>query len=144
MRTFLMLAALLLAPGASGAQESAIGRWKTIDEATGMPKPVVEIRQGHDGRLGGKVVEILDLKGGPDPACRECRGASKGKPIKGLTIILRDLKPAGPGKWEGGRVPDQENGKDYKARPELPDGGRKLGMSGCIAFLCRQQVWVRQ
>ena len=27
---------------------------------------------------------------------------------------------------------------------ELLDGGRKLGMSGCIAFICRQQAWVRE
>ena len=43
-----------------------------------------------------------------------------------------------------GRVLDPENGKDYKAKLELLEGGRKLGMSGCIAFICRQQVWVRQ
>jgi uncharacterized protein (DUF2147 family) len=41
-------------------------------------------------------------------------------------------------------VLDPENGKTYKSKLELLDGGRKLGMSGCIAFLCRQQVWVRQ
>lgn len=37
----------------------------------------------------------------------------------------------------------QENGKTYKAKLELLDRGRKLGMSGCIGFLCRQQVCLR-
>ena len=142
MRTHLF-PLLMLLPLAAGAQDSAVGRWKTIDDATGKPKSVVEITQARDGRLSGKVVEILDLKDGPDPACKECRGANHGKPIKGLTILW-GLKPAGNGKWDGGRVLDPENGKDYKAKLELLDGGRKLGMSGCIAFFGRQQVWVRQ
>lgn len=133
----------LLLPGAAFAQHSATGRWTTIDDATGTPKSVVEIQPGHDGRLIGKVVEILDLKDGPDPACKACKGANRGRPIKGLTILW-GLAPAGDGRWDGGRVLDPENGKDYKARLELLDGGRKLGMSGCIAFLCRQQVWVRR
>ena len=139
----MLLPILMLLPFASNAQDGAVGRWKTIDDATGKPKSVVEIQQGRDGRLTGKVVEILDLKDGPDPACKECRGANRGKPIKGLTILW-GLKAAESGKWDGGRVLDPENGKDYKARLELLDGGCKLGMSGCIAFLCRQQVWVRQ
>ena len=139
----MLLPILMLLPFATSAQDGAVGRWKTIDDATGKPKSVVEIQQGRDGRLTGKVVEILDLKDGPDPACKECRGANRGKPIKGLTILW-GLQAAESGKWDGGRVLDPENGKDYKARLELLDGGRKLGMSGCIAFLCRQQVWVRQ
>ena len=136
---------LLLLAAATGAQSpsSAVGRWKTIDDATGKAKSIVEIYQAKDGRLAGKVVEILDLKDGPNPACDECKGANQGKPIKGM-LILWGLRPDGAGKWSGGRVLDPENGKDYKAKLELLDGGRKLGMSGCIAFICRQQVWLRE
>ena len=136
-------ASLLLALAApAAAQDAPLGRWKTIDDATGKVKSVVEIYQAKDGRLAGKVVEILDLKDGPNPACDKCTGNNRGKPIKGL-VILWGLSADGAGKWSGGRVMDPENGKDYKARLELLDGGRKLGMSGCIAFLCRQQVWLR-
>ena len=137
-------ASLLLALAApAAAQDAPLGRWKTIDDATGKAKSVVEIYQAKDGRLAGKVVEILDLKDGPNPACDECKGANQGKPIKGM-LILWGLRPDGAGKWSGGRVLDPENGKDYKAKLELLEGGRKLGMSGCIAFLCRQQVWLRE
>ena len=136
---------LLLLAAATGAQppSSAVGRWKTIDDATGKAKSIVEIYQAKDGRLAGKVVEILDLKDGPNPACDECKGANQGKPIKGM-LILWGLRPDGAGKWSGGRVLDPENGKDYKAKLELLDRGRELGMSGCIAFVCRQQLWVRE
>ena len=58
-------------------------------------------------------------------------------------VILWGLKSNGPGKWNGGTVLDPENGKTYKSKIELLEA-RKLGMSGCIAFICRQQVWIRQ
>lgn len=142
MRTIALIALLAL-PMLAQAQDSPVGRWKTIDDATGKVKSVVEIQQSRDGSYAGRVVEILDTKDGPNPACDKCKGALKGKPIKGMTILWA-LKPDGKGKWSGGHVLDPENGKTYKSKLELLDGGRKLGMSGCIAFLCRQQVWVRQ
>ena len=138
----LALLALLSLPLSVSAEEP-VGRWKTIDDATGKPKSVVEIYRAKDGSHAGRVVEILDTKDGPNPACDKCKGANHNKPIKGM-VILWGLKPDGAGKWAGGRVLDPENGKDYKAKLELLDGGRKLGMSGCIAFICRQQVWIRQ
>ena len=135
---------LLLAASAIEAQSnaSAIGRWKTIDDATGKPEAVVEIYQAKDGRLAGKVVEILATAHGPNPICDKCKGARHGKPVKGM-VTLWGLSESG-GHWSGGRVLDPKNGKDYKAKLELLDGGRKLGMSGCVAFLCRQQVWLRE
>lgn len=139
----LVLTALLSLPFQSSAQDSLAGRWKTVDDATGKTKSIVEIHTARDGSIAGRVAEIVDTKDGPNPVCKECKGALHGKPIKGMTILW-GLKPDGTGKWAGGRVLDPENGKDYKAKLELLDGGRKLGMSGCIAFICRQQVWIRQ
>lgn len=142
MRTIALIALLAL-PMLAQAKDSPVGRWKTIDDATGKVKSVVEIQQSRDGSFAGRVVEILDTKDGPNPACDKCKGKLKDKPIKGMTILW-GLKTDGNGKWSGGHVLDPENGKTYKSKLELLDGGRKLGMSGCIAFICRQQVWVRQ
>ena len=142
MRTIALIALLCL-PMLSQAQDSPIGRWKTIDDATGKTKSIVEIQQARDGSYTGRVAEILDMKDGPNPACDKCKGALHGKPINGMAILW-GLKPDGKGKWNGGTVLDPENGKTYKSKLELLEGGRKLGMSGCIAFICRQQVWVRQ
>ena len=133
--TFSMLPAL--------AQRQPTGRWTTIDDATGKTKSVVEVYQARDGSFAGRVVEILDTKEGPDPLCVKCKDANKDKPIKGM-VILWGLRRDGDGHWSGGRVLDPENGKTYKSKLELLDGGKKLGMSGCIAFFCRQQVWIRQ
>ena len=137
-------AGLLLALAAAvPAQEAPLGRWKTIDDATGTPKSVVEIYRARDGSIAGRVVDILDLKDGPNPPCKACKGPLHGKPIRGL-VILWGLRPDGDGGWSGGRVLDPENGKDYRAKLALLEGGRTLGMSGCIAVFCRQQVWQRE
>lgn len=137
------IALLLFAfPLMAFAQSSPEGRWKTIDDETGKVKSIVEITQVANGTLQGKVVEVLHSDRGPNPLCDKCKGANKNKPVKGMTILW-GLKADGNG-WSGGTVLDPAKGKTYKSKLELLDGGRKLGMSGCIAFICRQQVWVRE
>ena len=125
------------------AQQAATGRWMTVDDATGKAKGIVEIFQARDGTYAGRVVEVLDTGHGENPLCVKCSGANKDKPILGM-VTLWGLKPDGVGHWSGGRVLDPENGKTYKSKLDLLDGGRKLGMSGCVGFFCRQQVWVRR
>ncbi len=144
MRKMLFALAIGLAavPMIASAQ-SPVGKWKTIDDETGKAKSIVEITQASNGTLQGRVIEILSSDRGPNPTCDKCSGANKGKPVKGM-VILWGLKPDGKGKWTGGTVLDPAKGKTYKSKLELKSGGDKLGMSGCIAFICREQTWVRQ
>ena len=139
-----LLAASALLPMSVAAQDPAspTGRWKTIDDETGKVKSIVEITQSANGTLQGKVVEILQSDRGPNPTCDKCKGANKDKPVKGMTILW-GLKKDGD-EWNGGTVLDPAKGKTYKSKIEMLDGGKKLGMSGCVAFICRQQVWVRE
>ena len=141
MRIRLFALALALLPMAAFAQNSPVGRWKTIDDVTGKVKSIVEITEVN-GTLQGKVVEILQSDRGPNPVCDKCEGANKNKPVKGMTILW-GLKKDG-NQWSGGTVLDPAKGKTYKSKVKLIDGGKKLGMSGCIAFICREQVWVRE
>ncbi|WP_149196497.1 DUF2147 domain-containing protein [Luteimonas suaedae] len=140
MRSFVLALALL--PLTAMAQDSATGRWKTIDDETGKPKSIVEITEAADGTLYGKVAEILQSDRGPDPTCDKCSGANKGKPIEGMTILW-DLKPDGEDAWSGGTILDPAKGKTYKSKAKLIDANR-LGVSGCVAFICREQVWQRE
>ncbi|WP_140908917.1 DUF2147 domain-containing protein [Cognatiluteimonas lumbrici] len=134
-------AVLALSSASAWASDGPVGRWKTIDDETGKVKSIVEITQAADGTLQGKVVEILQSDRGPNPTCDKCKGANKGKPVKGMTILW-GLRADGD-EWTGGTVLDPAKGKTYKAKVEMLDANR-LGMSGCIAFFCRQQVWERE
>ena len=143
MLRHLTLAALLAFPVLACAQGSPAGRWQTVDYDTGKPKSIVEIYRAKDGNYAGKVIEILDTSKGAHPLCDKCRGSNHDQPVRGM-VILWGLKPDGTGRWSGGNVLDPENGKTYRSKIELLEGGTRLGMSGCIAFICRQQVWIRQ
>ncbi|HEY8330018.1 MAG TPA: DUF2147 domain-containing protein, partial [Pseudomonas sp.] len=69
--------------------------------------------------------------------------ANKNKPVKGMTILW-NLKADGANAWSGGTILDPANGKTYKSKVKLQTGGAKLDVSGCIAFICRSQTWVRE
>ena len=134
---------LLAASFMAAAQESPVGRWKTIDDETGKVKSIVEIYQAKDGSYAGKVAEILHSTRGPNPTCDKCKGANKDKPVKGM-VILWGLEPDGDNEFAGGTILDPAKGKTYRSKMELQAGGAKLGVSGCVAFICREQVWVRE
>lgn len=136
--TAILLAA---APLLAQAQTSPVGRWKTIDDETGRVKSIVEITQDQTGALQGKVVQVMHSDRGPNPTCDKCEGEDKDKPVQGLTI-LRGLKPDGDGQWAGGTILDPAKGKTYKSKLRM-DGADKLGVSGCITFICREQTWQR-
>lgn len=142
-KTLLLALPLVMAAMSASAADSAVGRWKTIDDKTGKVKSIVEISQAANGTLSGKVVEILHSDRGPNPVCDKCDGANKNKPVKGMTILW-NLKPDGARNWSGGTVLDPANGKTYKSKVELHADGKKLDMSGCVAFICRAQTWVRE
>lgn len=144
-KTLLLALPLCLAALSAQAADSAAGRWKTIDDKTGKVKSIVEISQAANGTLSGKVVEILHSDKGPNPVCNGCEGANKNKPVKGMTILWNLSQDKGTtSKWSGGTILDPANGKTYRSKIELQPGGGKLDVSGCIAFICRAQTWVRE
>ena len=145
MKTLFSLLAfsLLMTTSAFAADmTSAVGNWVTIDDKTGKAKSVVKITQVGD-ELRGSIVKLMDPKK-QNAVCDECKGTNKGKPIKGM-IIMWGLKPVGDG-WAGGRILDPSNGKIYKAKMSLAEGGKKLNVRGFIGFslLGRTQTWNRQ
>ncbi len=147
MRRFLpCLLALLcfLLPVPGFAQNTPLGRWRSIDDATGQPKAVIEIAETGNGTLSAKIVRLLDTKDGPNPLCDDCTGARHNQPILGMTIAW-GLKPQGK-VWSGGRILDPENGKEYSVKMTPTAGGRKLEVRGFlgVALLGRTQIWLRE
>lgn len=143
-----MLVATALAISAVGAfaagMNSPMGLWQTMDDHTGQPKALVQIWQEADGTLSGKIVKGLGIDDQPDRRCTACTDSRKDQLILGMTII-NHMKQEGGG-WEGGRILDPENGKVYKCRMRVEDGGQKLVVRGYIgmSLIGRSQVWNRQ
>jgi uncharacterized protein (DUF2147 family) len=82
-----------------------------------------------------------DKSGQPQKDVNNPDGALRGRPIVGLTMI-RDFKPAGAGKWTGGKIYDPSSGKTYGSKMSAnPDGSLKV--EGCIAVVCQAQTWKR-
>ena len=141
-RPALLLAGPLLLAGFAAAAQTPEGRWKTIDDETGKVKSIVEIARTGDGSFRGRVVRVLRPAGRPGPTCDECDGANRGRPIEGMTILW-GLRDEGGGAYGGGRVLDPASGRTYKSKLEM-HGPDRMGVSGCIAFFCREQEWVRE
>ena len=142
-KTLFALAIGLAAVPMLASAQSPVGKWKTIDDETGKAKSIVEITQASNGTLQGRVIEILSSDRGPNPTCDKCSDDRKDKPIAGMEII-RGMKAQGGGKYAGGTILKPDEGKVYKSKMELVEGGRKLEVSGCIAFICKSQTWLRQ
>lgn len=139
-----LLLACLLPVAAWAQQASPVGRWRSIDDATGKPKAVIEIQDTGNGTLTARIVQVLDTKDGPNPLCTACEGKRRNQPIVGMHIAW-GLKPQGKA-WGGGRILDPENGKEYSVKMTPIAAGRKLEVRGFIgmALLGRTQVWVRE
>ena len=141
LRTTLTLAALV-GGALAHAQMTPVGVWNTIDDATGQPKGVVRITESN-GVLSGKIERSLRKDTKPDDRCENCTDERKNQPIVGMEIIRGAKKVDGKDMWEGGKILDPENGKEYTLRLTPMEGGKKLEVRGYIAFLYRNQTWIR-
>ena len=120
--------------------QSVIGKWKTIDDASGEAKSIVEVFS-KSGKIYAKVVDILD-PAAKNNLCKQCSGEDKNKPILGLTII-KGLSKDGS-EYNSGEILDPKNGKLYKCALTL-ESKDKLKVRGYIGFslLGRTQYWHR-
>jgi len=139
-----LFAAFVLAAGATSAlaQMSPVGLWRSVDDKTGESK--AEIRIGESGgALQGRIEKTLRKDAKPDAVCEECTDDRKGKPMAGLEIIRGGKKAEGKDAWEGGKILDPENGKEYRASFTPIDGGKKLEVRGYLGPFWRTQTWNR-
>lgn len=138
----LIAAALALAAPAAFAQATPVGTWRSIDDKTGEAKAEIRIVD-NAGAVSGRIVRRLAKDAKPGAVCEECRDERKGQPIEGLEIIRNARKAEGRDAWEGGKILDPENGREYTLRLTPVDEGRKLEVRGSIGPFGRTQTWVR-
>ena len=136
-------AAVLMAP-AFANEASPVGLWKNIDDVSGKPKALIRISD-NGGVLQGKIEKLFrPAEQDQNPKCDKCTDARKDQPIVGM-VFMSGLKKDGD-EYTGGEILDPDNGKIYKSKMELADGGKKLKVRGYIGvpMLGRSQTWVRQ
>jgi uncharacterized protein (DUF2147 family) len=147
MRTLIqasLVAAALAIPSAWAQDGSPVGLWKTIDDESGKPKALVRVTE-NGGELQGKIEKLFrPADQDQNPKCVKCEGANKDQPIIGMAI-LSGLKKDGD-EYKGGQILDPNNGKVYKSKLSLIEGGKKLDVRGFVGvpMFGRSQVWVRQ
>jgi uncharacterized protein (DUF2147 family) len=138
------LAALLSLPAAWAADASPVGLWKNIDDVSGKPKALIRISE-NKGELEGRIEQLFRPAGEEqNPKCVKCEGVLKDQPIVGM-VFMSGLKKSGD-EYNGGEILDPDNGKVYKSKLTLVDGGKKVNVRGYIGIpmLGRSQTWVRQ
>ena len=117
--------ALAVAFPVPGGAEGMSGVWR----AAGAESGYLHIRLGPCGydiaQICGQVVAVVDMPAG-DMVGR---------------AVLTGMKPAGPGRWGEGQVRFPGSERVHPARAAVT--GDTLSVRGCVALLCRGQVWAR-
>ncbi|MGM0635040.1 MAG: DUF2147 domain-containing protein [Bacteroidota bacterium] len=132
---------VVLSFGFVAQAQDILGKWKTIDDDTGKAKSVVEIYK-KDGKIYGKIVELLREGANPDEPCNHCKGDFKGKLLVGSDII-KGLEKDG-NEYTDGTISDPESGKTYDAKIWVSnDDNNILKVRGYVAFFYRTQEWIR-
>ena len=126
------------------AQMTPVGNWHSFDEKTGELKSLVVINEAN-AVLIGHIEALLRKEADQKKLCTECADDRKDKPVLGMEIIRGAKKAEGKDVWEGGKILDPENGKEYHLRLTPIDGGQKLEVRGYIGapLFGRTQTWVR-
>lgn len=139
----IVTAALALAALASPAfaADPVEGHWLV---QSGTAKVRVAPCATDKAKMCGTIVWLKnasDKAGQPVKDANNPDASQRAKPLVGLNMI-RDFKPAGPGKWTGGKIYDPGAGKTYGSKMSV-NGDGTLKVEGCIAVVCQAQTWKR-
>ena len=136
-----------MAAGAAAAQPTPLGLWRTFDDATGEAKAEIRIveRPGAGGGAAAALSGRIErpLRTFASDVCVPCTDDRKNQPVVGLEVIRGGQPTADGARWEGGRILDPENGKEYRLTLQPTDGGARLRVRGYLGPFFRTQTWVR-
>ena len=121
--------------------QSVFGKWKTVDDRTGIAKAIVEVYE-ENGLLQARVLKVVE-KGKENALCIKCKGDLKNKPVNGMKI-MDDFEKNSKGEYKGNRLFDPEQAMTFRGKVWLdPKDTNKLKVRGYLAFLYRTQTWHR-
>ncbi len=136
---------LVIASTAALAQDIS-GTWQQIDDKTGSPKAVIEIRKESNNTFTGKIVKITPRPGyTPRERFNNCPAPYTNQPILGMEILKGLKQVEGTSSYEKGRVIDPLSGKFYDAKMKLNASGKRLSLRAYmgVSALGRNQTWLR-
>ena len=122
-----------------------VGKWKTIDDETHLPKSIIRIEE-HNGILEGFIEKTFPKPGETsEPLCDKCVGEKKDKPIIGMKIMW-DLKRHDEDEFSDGEILDPKNGKTYSCKIRISKDSKILTVRGFLGFslLGRSQTWQKE
>ena len=134
--------------GAFTAYAASIeGYWKSIDDATGEPLSLLEIKKQPNGTYTGVIVHrYANARGVTLTTCSKCPPPYKDKPLLGLEILtgFQD-DPKNPNHYINGKVLDAKSGNIYHGKGQVTASGRQLKMRGYVgvSIFGRTNVWIR-
>ncbi|MCJ7872651.1 DUF2147 domain-containing protein [Phaeobacter sp. J2-8] len=127
MGRILVTAVLAMTLAKAASAQSAEGLWASPPDPKGQTG-IVQITP-CGAALCGTLIKAFDPNGQPIVT-----------PNVGKQLIW-DMKAAGPGHYDGGRVYVPLFGRDYAATMQV--SGTKLTVKGCAVGVCKSQHWQR-
>ena len=150
MRSFLVVASVVLVASSASAQQSVMGTWLT---ETGTAQVKLEpCADAKSGPVCGHIVQLINPKGpdgkivAPDVATdyHNENASLRSRKVIGMPLLW-GFKAAGEANsFEGGQIYNGEDGKMYTANISLqPDG--KLRLRGYVGtpMFGKTQLWTR-
>ena len=122
------------------------GTWQQIDDKTGSPKAIIEIRKEANNTFTGKITKVTPRPGyTPRETCNNCPTPYTNQPILGMDVLKGLKHVPDTYNYEKGRVIDPLAGKIYDAKVKLSASGKRLTLRGYVGIsaLGRSQTWLR-
>jgi uncharacterized protein (DUF2147 family) len=135
MRAALLAAALLTLAAPAFAADSIEGEWFTPGNGS---KVRISACPGKAGQMCGVITWL------PAANAKALDGKNPNAALRSRTILgvstVQGFKPAGPGKWNGGKLYDPSSGKSYDGKITANPNGT-LKVEGCVMMVCQAQTW---
>ncbi len=128
MRLVFAILAALFSIATPGLADPVHGLWKTSPDDNGHFGHI-RLQTCANGKICGGLVTAFDET-----------GTRVDTPLIGRAIVW-DMVAQGNGAYANGRVYSPDRDSTYNAKMELR--GDRLGVSGCVAFICRESEWTR-
>ena len=133
------------AAGSGGsARTTPVGRWQTVEDATGKIDSVVVLWEEKRQTFYGRIERLVNPDpNDTDPRCVRCSGDLKDRNLAGLRITWDLTKKWQPVVWRGDGQSQQRKG--IQVLDSSDNGGKRLRVRGFIGFslLGRTEYWLR-